>query len=255
MSKLGSLLMFILIVSCIISTFFISGCAEDKEIKIGAILPLTGEAAKWGEQAKDAINLAIELNNNKFASRITIKYQDTKDDTKEASNAARFLINVEGVQAIIGDMTSAKTLNAAPRCEQNKVVLLSPVASSPKITNAGEFIYRIWPSDVFEAEFSTQWFYNHNFRKVAIVYLLDDFGLPLKETFEKKFTATGGSIVFSEGYSSDVNDFRTIISKLSKTEADAIYLISHYNDAATFLRQKTELGSKLPVVGTADLKN
>jgi branched-chain amino acid transport system substrate-binding protein len=225
-------------------------------IRIGAMLPLTGDAAAWGKQARDAIELATaQFNAPRTAVRILVDYQDTKAEPKEAVVAANFLIFDRKVAAIIGDMTSASTLAAAPLCERNKVVLLSPVASSPLISGAGEYIYRIWPSDVFEAEFTADWLMAHGFKKAAVVYLTDDFGVPLKDTFRSKYEKKGGQVVFQEGYAKGTSDFRPIILKLRRHKPTVLYLVSHYADAAQFAKRSKEQAFDIPTIGTADLMN
>jgi branched-chain amino acid transport system substrate-binding protein len=156
--------------------------------------------------------------------------------------------------AIIGDMTSATTLAAVPVCEKNGVVIISPVASSPKLTGAGKFVYRIWPPDTFEASFTANWLIQKAYSRVTVVYLLDDFGVPLKDAFRTAFESRKGEIAIEEGYPKGTTDFRTLLLKV-RGSVKGIYLISHYSDAAQFVRQAKVLGIDTPIVGTSDLLN
>lgn len=229
---------------------------DDGAVRIGAILPLTGDNAAWGEQARDGIALAVDqFNGNWEEGEVSVDYQDTRADPTEAVSAANYLIRTQGVPAIIGDMTSATTLAAAPVCERNHVVLLSPVASSPLITDAGEYIYRIWPPDIFEAGFSARWLMEKGYDTIGIVYLNDEFGVPLKDTFRSQYEALGGVVLLEEGYTTELGDLRPIVLRVREANPDAVYLASHYADAAQLARRFVEQGVDALLVGTNDLMN
>ncbi len=118
---------------------------ESEEIKIGAVLPLTGDGAKYGQSAKSGLDLAVEeinANGGIKGKFINVIYEDTKMEPKEGTSAVLKLLTIEKVPAIIGAMASSVTLAIAPIAEENKVVLLSPVSSSPLITDAGDYIFR-----------------------------------------------------------------------------------------------------------------
>lgn len=230
--------------------------ADDGRVSIGAILPLTGDAAAWGAQARDGIDLAVEqFNSNHNDVQVSVDYQDTKANPTEAVSAVNYLIRNKGVPAIIGGMTSATTLAAAPVCKRREVVLLSPVASSPLLTEAGEYFYRIWPPDVFEAGFTANWLVENGYDSLGVAYLNDDFGVPLKNAFREQFEAEGGTVLFEEGYTKDIGDFRPIALKVGEANPDAVYLASHYNDAAQLARRFVEQGIEAQMVGTNDLMN
>ncbi|MCK4458341.1 MAG: ABC transporter substrate-binding protein [Methanosarcinales archaeon] len=130
-------------------------CLQDTqpdEIRIGAILPLTGEAAEYGEDAKLGIDLAVEEINAAGGingKRIQVVYEDSQATPSQGVSAIQKLTTVDKVPVIIGAMASSVTLAIAPIAEENKVVLLSPASSAPQITEAGDYIFRTEFSDAY----------------------------------------------------------------------------------------------------------
>lgn len=249
--------LFLIILS--LSLFSCAKKAEQpKEIKIGAILPLTGDAASWGASAKEGIDLAVSEIDSKggiSGTKVSIIYEDTQAQPEKGASAMLKLATVDKVPAVIGDIVSATTLAAAPIAEQNKVVLLSPTASAPKLTEAGKYIFRIWPSDLAEgvaiANFAAQ---TLKLKSVAVMYIQNDYGIALKDVFEKEFTKEGGTIVETMSYKPDETDFRSHLTKIMKKKPEAVYLISYYKDAGLALKQAKQLRIKTQFLGTTAIE-
>jgi len=234
----------------IFSLMLPSGCAKkEKVIKIGVILPLTGEAAKYGQSAKRGLDLALEEINASGGVRgkkLSLIYEDSKADPKEGVNAIQKLITIHKVPAIIGAMASSVTLAIAPIAEKNKVVLLSPASSAPKITYAGNYIFRNCYSDIYEGTKMADYIWNEtSYRSIAIIYINNDYGIGLKRAFEKRFTELGGKVIISEPYEFGSTDFHTQISKVKNANPDAIYIIG-YGEMGRLLIQAKEIGLSKP---------
>jgi len=227
-----------------------SGCAKrEKVIKIGAILPLTGEAAKYGQSAKRGLGLALEEINTSGGvggKKLSLIYEDSKANPKEGVNAIQKLITIHKVPAIIGAMASSVTLAIAPIAEKNKTVLLSPASSAPKITYAGDYIFRNCYSDIYEGTKMADYIWNETFyRIIGIIYINNDYGIGLKVAFEKRFTKLGGEVIISEPYEFGSTDFRAQISKVKNANPDAIYIIG-YSEIGRLLRQAKETDLNKP---------
>lgn len=128
------------------AVIFISSCnnSNSSEIKIGAILPLSGEAATYGKSARQGIEIGLDLARklDPKSPKIVVAYEDTQADPKLGVAAFRKLVNIEKVKVVIGEIASSVTLAVAPVAEAEKVVLISPASSAPKITEAGDYIFR-----------------------------------------------------------------------------------------------------------------
>ncbi len=225
------------------------GCSkkkqEAKEIKIGAILPLTGSGAKYGQSAKKGIDLAVEEINALGGIRdktLRVIYEDSMLDPKQGVSAINKLVTVNKVPAIIGAMASSVTLAIAPIAEKNNIVLLSPASSAPEISKAGDYIFRNTYSDIYEGPKISSYAYDElGFRRVAILYINNDFGVGLSKAFQQSFVRLGGKIVVVESYEQDSSDFRTQLNKIKQSEPDSIYLVG-YAEMGLILRQAKETG-------------
>ncbi|MFZ3091499.1 MAG: ABC transporter substrate-binding protein [Nitrospirota bacterium] len=210
-SSLVLTIMSIILASLMVFSF---GCEkkEEKEIKIGAILPLTGDAAKWGNNTKNGIDLAVEKVNNAGGingRKLKILYEDTQGTPKNGVAAIQKLITIEKVPAVIDDSMSTVTLAMSPIAEKSKVVLLATGATAPKISEAGDYIFRIWNSDDLEGKVSAKFVYDDlKLYNAAILYINNDYGNGLESVFKKAFEKLGGRIISSESFGQGDTDFR-----------------------------------------------
>ncbi len=212
---------------------------------IGAILPLTGDVASYGIAVKEGIDLALDEVNNAggiSGQTVTIIYEDDGGDPKSGVSSALKLISVDKVNAIIGAVPSSVTLAIAPIAEKSGIVLLSPASSSPKITTAGDFIFRNYPSDELEGRLVADFTYHHNFKSAAVVTIKNDYGQGLKTIFNDRFSHLGGLILHDEDYSEGEQDFRSLLTKIKKANPDCIFIVGYGIELGTMVKQGRELG-------------
>ncbi len=230
------------------------GKKDAGEIRIGAILPLTGSAAVWGQNDKEGMDLAIEEINNDggvIGKEIQLLYEDSEATPQKAVGSFHRLIKVEKVQAIIGDIASSPTLAIAPLAQENKIVLLSPGATAPKLSEAGPYFFRIWNSDADEGKATAEYAYEVlGYRKVAIIYINNDYGKGLKDVFENEFNVIGGKIDIIEVFDQNATDYKTQLNKIRARELDAVYLVGYPREIPLILRQAKEIGLKKQIIGS-----
>lgn len=231
---------------------------DAKEIKIGAILPLTGDAALYGQNIKKGIDLAITDINQRggiHKKKITVIYEDSKANPTEGVSAFNQLVDIYGVPAIIGDAVSSVTLAISPIADKKKVIVISPLSSAPSITEAGDFIFRNVPSDLFggrvAAYFAVK---DQGWKSLAIIYINNDFGVGLKEIFSNLAESLGSKIVASEAFEQGSADFRAQLTKIKSKNPDAIFLVG-YREVPQILIQIKELGVKSYLIGTGLLED
>jgi len=220
-------------------------------IKIGAILPLTGEAAVWGENVKTGIELAKEEINKKGGingRKIEVIYEDGQCDSKTGVSAAQKLITVDKVQVIIGEVCSSVTLAIAPIANQNKVVLITPASSADSISQAGEYIFRNYPRNSQFLDKISELIEKLNKKKIAILFVNNDYGVGLKDYALQKISKE--KIVLVEGHDQKETDFRTTLTKLKSINPDAVILATYYEDGALILKQAKEMKINALFLGT-----
>lgn len=214
-------------------------------VKIGVILPLTGPAAQIGKDILEGITLAEskinETNEHNFKFKLYI--EDSKVEPKFGVAAAEKLISVDKVDFIIGPASSGVSLAVAPICERNKIVMLSPTASTPELTKSGNYVYRIYPSDIYDGEILSNFAYNElKIKNISMLYLNNDFGIGLNKIFEEEFIKNGGTIDYSDAFSEKEHDFKTLITKLKSKKTKGLFLVALVDQYTKVLKQLKELG-------------
>jgi len=246
-----SVLVFLLIIG-----FSLSGCGkkENENIKIGAISPFSGEGANYGKAAKTAIDLAVEEINAKGGvkgKKLVVIYEDDKGTPKDALSAFQKLSTVDKVSTVLGPFYSSNVLACAPVANKEKVVLLTPTATSDNIREAGDFIFRVCPSNDEQSRTIARFAYNDlKFRTSFIIYRNVDYGVTLRDAFEKTFKELGGDVIGVEAVTAEATDVRTQLTKVKSVSPDFIFAAVHYPEGSAILRQAKELGVSSIVIGT-----
>jgi branched-chain amino acid transport system substrate-binding protein len=228
--------------------------SSSKTVNFGATFPLTGEVASYGQKAKRGIETAVGDQNTKggmLGKRVVVDFQDDRNDKKEAVSIMTKFATIDKVPVVFGSAGSTVTLAIVPLANRYKVVLISPISSSSKLsTEGGPYFFRTVPADDLQAEVLSKWVFGSGARRVAIVYTNNSWGKPLAEGFKQKFESLGGQAIVSEGVQENTTDFRTIITKLKGMKnLDAVVSPTYPKEGGVFVRQAKEIGLKLPLFG------
>ena len=240
----------IILAFSISTLFMLMSCVKetpDAEIKLGAILPLSGDAASYGEALKTGMDLALDEINAEgiHGKKLNIIYEDSQGSPKNAIASFNKLAFTDKVQMIIGDMFSASTLAIAPIAEKQKVVLLSPTASAVELTRSGDYIFRIYPSDLYDGEYLASFSKNGLKAKTAsIIYLQVTSISSISQIYKKRFEELGGNVLSLDSYKEGDTDFRSQLLKAKKVDADVIFIPGYLREMAMLLKQAKELGIK-----------
>ncbi len=229
--------------------------AEDttEPIRLGYIGPLTGDAVSFGTDTVNGARLAVEeINaaggvNGRMVSLIA---EDGRCNGADAASAAQKLVNIDKVVAIIGGQCSSETLGAAPITEAAKVILLSPVSSNPDVTHAGEFVFRVYPSDALKGTALANYFSTSTFTKIAMISENTDFCVGIHDSVKNALKGDS-ALVFDETVEPGTKDYRTLFTRLKDMEFD-VFLANGQSDStvAAMVQQMRELGLTQPIVGT-----
>lgn len=195
-------------------------------IKIGFIGPLTGDAATFGEPISNAIKLAEKEINDAGGVNgrpLQVVFEDGKCDGATAVSAAQKLINIDKVRFIIDGVCSGEVLATAPVVEAAKVLILSPGATSPKISGIGKYVFRNAPSDAGRgtaiADYAAKYY-----KKPAIISEQTDYADGLTKTFTSELKVKNMEIVANELYKSETTDFRSVLLKIKQAQPDILFL-------------------------------
>lgn len=193
-------------------------------LKIGVLTPLTGDAASYGTAMQRAYDLAVsEVNaaGGVDGRQIKLVYEDAKCDGAAAAIATQKLVDVEGVKFILGGTCSGETLAAAQITQEARVLLLSPSATSPDITDAGDLVFRTYPSDALEATLIAEHATENGHARAAIISEATEFAQGVRIAFKASYS---GTVVFDETFDSGETDFQALITKLRAANPQMVYV-------------------------------
>jgi len=242
----------------------LSGCSYEEKtnnsedenfIKIGAVLPLTGDVATFGLSSKNAIDLAVREWNDKGGlkgKKVKVIYKDDKNIPANSADAVQELISVDKVVALIGSASSECSIAMGPIATANKIPMISPNSTSPKVTvEGGEYVFRACYIDLFQgtvlAKFSKD---NLKAKTAAILFDIDnDYSKGLAEFFQQGFEGLGGKIVAFESYKTGDTNFSTQLTQIKAFSPDVLLLADYYNPVGLIAKQAREKGIKSVFIG------
>jgi branched-chain amino acid transport system substrate-binding protein len=221
---------------------------------IGLVGALTGPEAQLGQSVRDGATLAIEQANAEGGvrgRRLELRAYDSQGQPEEAARATVRLVTQDGAVLIVGGDTSGSTLAMGPVAARANVPLVSPTATSPRVTvEGGPYVFRVCFVDSFQGTALANLAGDEGFGRVAmLVDMKSDYSVGLAEEFEKRFVALGGTLCGKESYGTGDSDFRAQLTKLKGLHPDALFIPGYYADAAAIAVQARQLGLVIPLLG------
>jgi branched-chain amino acid transport system substrate-binding protein len=222
-----------------------------KTLNLGVVLPMSGGTATFGLETSQGVRMAVEEINGKGEIKIQMILEDDKSEVTDAANAAKKLINIDKVQAIIGSIASSNTNAAAPIAQASKVPLLTSASTNVSITQKGEFVSRICFLDDFQGLAMARFAINDlKAKKAAIVVdSASDYSMGLSGAFKKAFAEMGGEIVVEVSYVQKDQDFSSQLTKIRSRKPDVIFAPGYYTEIGNMLKQAKTLGIKARFLG------
>ena len=223
-------------------------------IKVGEFASLTGKEATFGTSSHEGTLLAIEELNAKgglLGKKLELLTEDDQTKAGEPANAVNKLISKDGVVAILGEVASSRSLEAAPICQQSKIPMISPSSTNPTVTQVGDYIFRVCFTDTFQgaalANFASG---TLNAKNVAVLTdVKSDYSKGLAKSFKEKYASSGGKIGIELDFNGGDKDFKGQLTSIKSTAPDAIFLPGYYNDVALICIQAKQLGMEIPIFG------
>jgi len=232
------------------------GCKKSggDTIKVGEFASLTGKEATFGISSHEGTQLAMEEINaagGVLGKKIELLTEDTQSKAGEPATVVNKLVARDGVIAVLGEVASSRSLEAAPICQQNKIPMVSPSSTNPKVTETGDFIFRVCFIDPFQgtvmANFATK---TLKAKKVAVLTdVKSDYSKGLAKFFKERFTANGGTIGTELDYNGGDKDFKAQLTAIKAANPDGVFIPGYYTDAALICVQAKQLGLNVPLFG------
>jgi len=232
-----------------------TGCQERAdEIRIGEYGSLTGGTATFGTSTHEGVMLALDEINKSgglLGKKARVITEDDQSKPEEAVTAVLKLIKQDEVVAVIGEVASSRSLAAAPQCQTNRIPMISPSSTNPKVTQVGDYIFRACFIDPFQGSTMAKFAFDTlKVRKFAILTdKKNDYSVGLTDFFRDTIKKLGGEIVAEESYAEGDIEFKAQLTALKALSPEAIYVPGYYTECALIARQARELGLTAVLLG------
>ena len=221
---------------------------------VGALFSSTGTLAATEQSIMQGAVLAAEEINaagGALGRKLELFTEDNQTKPGESATAAKKLISRNKVVALIGEVASGRSLEAAPIAQAAKIPMIAPAATNPKVTQTGNYIFRVCFIDPFQGTVMAKFAQNDlKAKRVAILSSVSNaYSVGLAKFFKETFVANGGLVVSEKNFSEGDKDFRAQLTAVKAANVDAIFVPSYYTEAALIARQARDLGLTVPLFG------
>lgn len=245
----------ILCLAIVLVLGIITTSVAENVYKIGAIFPLTGSGAKFGEDDRMGVILAMEDINSVGGikgHKIDFIFEDSKTDPKEAIAIFNKFLATSPSPVILATMSSVG-MALKPLVEEHKIVMFI-IAANPALTEEGGYVFRMLPTASNQTErlaklASTKL----KLKRVAVLHINDDFGDGMRKSFVSSFENLKGKISIVESFEKDSSNFRPQVTKVIAKKPEAVFVAGYGKALGIIIKQIREMGYKGLLLGSLEL--
>ncbi len=236
-----------------------SANAAPKTVYLAYQGPLSGGEASTGTDEQNAVKYAIKLFNAKNKAKFNVKLisVDDQGDPAVAGTVAPGIGKNKAILGVVGPAYSGATIASLPFYKAGGLALISPSATRVSLTDpasadfGGPVFHRVVATDDKQGPALAKWATNGN--KAAKVFVFDDqssYAVPLAGyvTAGLKKVA-GATLVGTDSVPNTTTDFSPTIAKIESSKADVVIYTGYYSQAAVFIKQLRDAGSKAVFAG------
>ena len=231
-----------------------SGGAAANSIMIGEYGSLTGDKSTFGHSTDNGVELAVKAINTGGGVNghsLTVDVQDDAGTPDGASSVVKKIITSDKPTAVIGEVASTLSIQAAPICNAAKVPMISPSSTNPKVTQLGDYVFRVCFIDPFQGTAAAKFAVGTLHAKKAAI-LTDagnDYSIGLTKFFTQSFTKAGGQVVLAQNYGKDDVDFSSQLTQIKAQNPDILYVPGYYGQVGPIAKQARAIGLTVPLLG------
>lgn len=227
---------------------------ETGPIKVGVFLDLSGQTSSFGQSTRTGIEMAVEEINAAggiVGRQVTLIVEDDQGRPEQAATVVTKLVSQDKVAAILGEVASSNSLAAAPKAQQASVPMITPSSTNPKVTEVGDYIFRVCFIDPFQGRVMAQFAATTLAAKSAAIFVdtNSDYSRGLAQYFEQAFIAGGGRIVETQSYTQNDRDFSSQLTAIRAAQPDVIFVPGYYGQVGVIAKQARQLGIQVPLLG------
>ena len=230
-------------------------CARrSNELVVGVYGSLTGTTATFGISTKNGTELFFDnLNAAGGIAGVKVRsvVEDDQSKPEEAATAVTKLIDQDGVISVLGEVASSRSMAAAPYCQKAGVPMISPSSTNPRVTELGDYIFRVCFIDPFQGQMIAKFAKsNLNLTRAAILRdAKNDYSVGLANFFAEAYQAMGGTVVADAAYAEGDQDFKAQLTVIKAKRPQFIMVPGYYTEVGLIARQARELGIDVPLLG------
>jgi len=220
--------------------------AAEEPIKVGVVLPLTGEHANFGEIEKNSFQMGVDEINKAGGIKgrpIQLIIEDDTSKVDVGRSAVEKLISRDKVVMLTGGYSSSVTYAICAVAQQRQIPFLVTTGSADNVTEQGwQYVFRLSPP-VSEYPKALNAFLKEVVKPQTVAILHENtlFGQSGSKEFAKECEKTGIKVIMKEGYQHGAVDFKPLLIKVKAANPDFVYMISYVMDASLLMRQSKEL--------------
>lgn len=236
---------------------FLGLSAQAETVKIAIAGPMSGSVAQYGDMAKAGVLTAIEQINAAGGAKLEAVMMDDACEPKQAVAVANKIVS-QGIKFVIGHLCSGSTIPAADIYENEGVVMVTPSATAPQLTEGKKrkFIFRTIGRDDQQGPAAAQYIITKvKPKKVAVLHDKQSYGQGIASTVKKALELAKVPVVLFEGINAGDSDYSAIITKLKSQGVDFVYFGGYHPEMGLLLRQAREQGVKAVFMGPEGVGN
>ncbi|TAF07931.1 MAG: amino acid ABC transporter substrate-binding protein [Nostocales cyanobacterium] len=228
--------------------------AGTKGLKIGSLLPTTGDLASIGQQMAGSVPLLVETVNacgGVNGEKVSLVEVDDQTDPKAGAAGMTKLATVDKVAGVVGSFASSVSTAAVSVATPNKVMLVSPGSTSPVFTEKSQkgdfkgYWARTAPPDTYQALALAQLAKKKGFKRVSTVVINNDYGVGFEKAFVQTFEKLGGTVVNKDKpvrYDPKAQTFETEAGATFAGKPDAVLAVMYAETGSLFLKAAYQQG-------------
>lgn len=255
LSLLGISMVFCLVSGCKVTQPPPTTPAQPPPVKIGAILPMSGEFKKYGKDLLFGINLKIDEINAAGGidgRKLKLTVIDNESKANKTAPAMRKMADNK-IFIVIGAYSTAATLSLKPDAEKYKITVLAPTATNDVITERNDYVFRTCFSDSYQGKVLGHYAVRHrNLKQIGVLLNMDEDGTYSRDLGKAacdSIVAEGGKIVAKEGYNRNQTTYIPQLQKILDAGVDGIFIPCYQEEAATMIKEARELGYRGQIFG------
>src|SRR5882724_58809 len=243
-----------IIVAGLLNMFACGPGGGGDKVKVGVFMSMTGDTANFGISSTNGIKMAADEANAAGGingKQIELDVQDDRSDPSEAATIVTKFVTQDGVNAILGEVASSRSIAAAPIAQNAKIPMLTPSSTNPEVTRKGDYIFRSCFIDPVQGAAIAQ-FAARTLKAKRAAIMVDrknDYSTGLETVIKATFARMGGEMVQTQSYQAGDQDFNAQITSIKGANPDVIFVPGYYGDVALFARQARDKGVTVPLVG------